>query len=60
MIINALIDIVIGLVIWKLVPQWITFGTGRTRSTFRTLCNIIGVVIVLYGGFQILMLLKRF
>lgn len=49
MIISAIIEILIGLVVWQIVPGWITQGSKNMRDIIKLACNIIGVVIVLVG-----------
>lgn len=54
---SAIIEIVIGLVIWKLVPNWITQGKKNVRDIIKLACNIIGIVIVLAGCYSLVMAL---
>lgn len=53
--VSAIIEIVIGLVIWKLVPRWITEGNKKTRDLLKLVCNIIGVIIVIVGLYSLVM-----
>lgn len=44
-----------GVVIWKLVPGWIEFGNGSVRQTISLICNIIGIIMVLFGAYDLIM-----
>jgi hypothetical protein len=47
--VSAIIQIVVGLLIWKIVPDWINVK-GRKKKNFIKLClNILGVVIIIFG-----------
>lgn len=37
--VSAIIEIIIGLVIWKMVPGWITEGNKSTRDIIKLACN---------------------
>ena len=52
---SAIIEIIIGLVIWKMVPGWITEGNKSTRDIIKLACNIIGVILVIVGGYSLVM-----
>lgn len=54
-IIGNIIEIVIGFVIWKIVPGWITEGGKSVRNVIKLICNILGVIIVLHGCYALLM-----
>lgn len=41
---SAIIEIIIGLVIWKMVPGWITEGNKSARDVIKLACNIIGII----------------
>lgn len=51
--VSAIIEIIIGLVIWKMVPGWITEGNKSTRDIIKLACNIIGVIIVIVGCYSL-------
>lgn len=53
--ISAIIEIILGLVIWKMVPGWITEGSKSVRDTIKLACNIIGIILVLVGGYALIM-----
>ena len=55
--INAIIEIILGLVIWKFVPGWITQGDKSARDMIGLACNIIGVIIVIAGCYSLIMAL---
>lgn len=47
--IGAVIQIIVGLLVWKMVPDWIEVK-GRKQKNFIRLClNIAGIVIILFG-----------
>lgn len=46
---SSIIKIIIGVVLWKLVPGWIQYGNKKVRETIQLICNILGVVIVIFG-----------
>lgn len=52
--IPAIIEIVIGLVVWKIVPGWITEGSKNIRDVIKLACNIIGVIMVLAGVYSLI------
>lgn len=47
---GAILKIILGLFIWKIVPGWIEFGDGRMRSFIQLCVNIIGIIMVISGG----------
>ena len=51
--VSAIIEIIIGLVIWKMVPGWITEGNKSTRDIIKLACNIIGVILVIVGSYSL-------
>lgn len=51
--VSAIIEIIIGLVIWKMVPGWITEGNKSTRDIIKLACNIIGVILVIVGCYSL-------
>ena len=53
--ISAIIEIVIGFVVWKIVPGWITEGNKSTRDIIKLACNIIGVILVIAGCYSLVM-----
>lgn len=53
--VSAIIEIIIGLVIWKMVPGWITEGNKSTRDVIKLACNIIGVILVIAGCYSLIM-----
>lgn len=46
---NAIIKIIIGYVLWRIVPGWITYGNKKTRDKIQFVLNVIGVLLVLLG-----------
>lgn len=53
----AIIQIVVGLFLWKIVPQWIQFGSRRKKQKIQFYLNIIGVVLILIGLISIIRVL---
>lgn len=53
--VSAIIVIVIGLVIWKMVPGWITEGNKSARDVIKLACNIIGIILVIVGCYSLIM-----
>ena len=53
--ISAVFKIVIGLIVWKKVPRWITEGNKSTRDIIKLACNIIGVILVIAGCYSLIM-----
>lgn len=50
---HAIVEIVIGLCLWMVVPGWITQGKKKTRDTIKLICNIVGVLLVLLGAISL-------
>lgn len=59
-IIGNIIKIVIGYVIWKIVPGWITEGNKSVRDVIKLVCNIIGIILVIAGCYSLIMALISF
>lgn len=55
--ISSIIQIIIGLLVWKIVPDWIEVKSRKSKNFIRLSLNIIGIVIILFG---IVSLLKAF
>jgi len=51
---SAIITLIMGLIIWLLVPKWITTGKKNTRQKIQFWCNIIGIIFTLIGIVSIL------
>lgn len=47
--ISAIIEIVLGYVIWHFVPDWIQTSNTKVQELIRLCANIIGVIMVLLG-----------
>lgn len=58
--IPAIIKIIIGLVIWKMVPGWITEGNKSVRDVIKLVCNIMGIILVIAGCYSLIMTLISF
>ena len=52
--VSAIIRIVLGVIIWKIVPSWITEGE-KARDIIKLACNIIGIIMILSGSYSLLM-----
>ena len=46
---SAIIEIILGAIIWKLLPSWISFNSKGAREVVQLVCNIIGVALLLIG-----------
>lgn len=55
--ISSISVIVIGLILWKFVPGWITQGKKSLRDTIKLTCNIVGIIMVLAGCYSLIMAL---
>ena len=53
--ISSVIEIVIGLIVWKMVPGWITEGNKSARDDIKLACNIIGILLVIAGCYSLIM-----
>lgn len=51
----SILKIIIGLIVWKFVPGWITQGKKNVRDVIKMACNIIGIIMVLAGGYSLVM-----
>lgn len=47
--IDSIVRIIIGLMIWKIVPGWIEFGTSKARSFVQLCCDVVGIIILISG-----------
>lgn len=47
--VNAIIDIVIGIILIKYVPDWVKYGNKNIRSKIQLVSTIIGVLFLLIG-----------
>lgn len=52
--ISAIVKIIFGLFIWKIVPGWVNFGSSNARSFIQLCLNVIGIIIVISGGISLL------
>lgn len=53
--ISAIIEIILGVIVWKMVPGWITQGKKSARDTIKLACNIIGIILVIAGCYSLIM-----
>jgi len=51
---GVIFQIIIGLLLWKLVPRWIEYGDRKTREYIKLGCNIFGIILVVLGIVSIL------
>lgn len=51
--IGAIIEIIFGVIIWQLVPGWITEGNKSARDVIKLACNIIGIILVIAGCYSL-------
>lgn len=47
--VSAIILIVIGYVVWQMVPGWIHYGPSSARQLIQLICNIVGIIMVILG-----------
>lgn len=47
--IPSIIQIVVGLLIWKIVPDWIEVKSRKSKNLVKVILNILGVIIILFG-----------
>lgn len=52
---GAIVEIIFGIVIWQLVPGWITEGDKNVRNAIKLICNIVGVILLLLGCYSLVM-----
>ena len=50
----SIVAIVVGLIVWRLIPKWIKYGKKKTRQKIQFWCNIIGILLMLGGIITIL------
>ena len=55
LMVSSILKIIIGLIVWKFVPGWITQGKKNVRDVIKMACNIIGIIMVLAGGYSLVM-----
>ena len=53
--VSAIIEIILGIIVWKMVPGWITEEKKKNRDIIKLACNIIGIIMVLAGGYSLIM-----
>lgn len=51
---NALIKIVLGILLCSYIPKWIKYGDKKIRGYIQLGCNIIGIILVIFGALSIL------
>ena len=49
MIIRSVIQIVLGWLLWRIVPSYITEGQRKTRARIQLCCNIASIILVVLG-----------
>lgn len=47
--VGSIIQIILGLFIWKLVPGWIEYGDKKVREFIQLCCNVVGILLVVFG-----------
>lgn len=57
--IGSIVTIVLGVVIWQMVPGWIETGNSSVRQTIRLVCNIVGIIMILFGAYDLIMSIVR-
>jgi len=46
---SSIIMIIVGLLIWKIVPGWIQNGSRKNKNRTKLGLNILGILIVVLG-----------
>jgi len=52
--VSALVQIVVGLILWKIAPTWIQTRSRKSKKLIKLCLNIIGIVIVFFGVVSLL------
>ena len=47
--INAIIKILLGYLLARVIPQWIKYGNKKTRAYLQLICNVVGIILVILG-----------
>lgn len=55
--IGSIITILLGLLVWFKVPDWITHGPTKVRQWVQLGCNILGIIITISGSLSLLRIL---
>lgn len=55
--IGSIITILLGLLVWLKVPDWITHGPTKVRQWVQLGCNILGIIITISGSLSLLRIL---
>lgn len=50
---GGIIQIVLGLFLWKVVPGWIEYGSTSVRDFIRLIFNIVGVILTIAGVIRV-------
>lgn len=45
----SIIQIIVGLLVWKIVPGWIQIKGRKNKNLVKLCLNIVGIVIILLG-----------
>ncbi len=51
--IGSIITILLGLLVWFKVPNWITHGPTKVRQWVQLGCNVLGILITLSGALSL-------
>lgn len=51
--ISSIITIMLGLLVWLKVPDWITHGPTNVKQWVQLGCNILGILITLSGSLSL-------
>jgi uncharacterized membrane protein len=47
--IASVVQIIVGLIVWKLVPDWIQVKGRKNKNLLKICLNIVGVLIIIFG-----------
>ncbi len=55
--ISSIIQIIVGLLVWKIVPDWIEVKSRKSKNVVKIILNILGIIIILFGIVSLLKIL---
>lgn len=55
--VGGIIQIILGLFLWKVATGWIEFGSASLRSFVQLCLNVVGIILVIAGFVSIVQVL---
>jgi len=46
---SSFLQIIVGFLVWKIVPGWIEVKSRKSKNLVKFILNILGVIIILFG-----------